>query len=52
MVNEFGYDSILRDEDYTHDQVLEELDDLVQSGQMTRGLHRVLMAALEVASEQ
>ena len=35
----------LREEGYTHDQVLEELDDLVQSGRMSKELHSILLSA-------
>lgn len=41
----------LREEGYTHDQVLEELDDLVQSGRMSKELHSILLSALEVAGD-
>ncbi len=50
-MDETYYMQLLREKGYTHDQVLEELDALVQSGQMESGLHAVVLAALEVACE-
>ncbi len=50
-MEESYYLELLREKGYTHEQVLEELDDLVQSGQMSSDLHSILMSALEVACE-
>lgn len=51
MTDQSFYEQLLQDEGLTHDEVIEALDDLVQSGQMERNVHRVLLAALEVAGE-
>lgn len=51
MPDETYYTQLLQEEGLTHEQVLEALDDLVQSGQMQPNVHRVIMAAMEVACE-
>lgn len=51
MSDEGYYLQLLREKGYTHEQVLEELDDLVQTGLMSEELHSILLAALEVACD-
>lgn len=50
-MDETYYVQLLQEKDYTHEQVLEELDDLVQSGRMDSTLHEILLTVLEVACE-
>lgn len=51
MNDETNYETLLRHEDVTHEQVLEELDDAVRGKIISPEVHRVLMTVLEVACE-